>query len=333
MTPAPIAVAPLDRPRSLNIIGEQVTVLASGEQTGSFELFFQSGPENVGPPPHSHPWDEAFYVLRGEVVFWVGAEEQVAGAGTVVFVPGGTLHSFRLGAGGAEMLSVTSEAGASAMFAEIDEKVPPGPPDVASLMALADAHRLTIALPPVLDGVTALERAHAHLVKTVEALAPDQLGQASGCSEWDVRALLNHVLGVASMFTLVNQGELVGEDGGDLAGDDPAAACARIAAANLASWRGPAALGGERAYWFGTFPAPTALLLNVGEIAVHGWDLAKTTGQDATIDPEVAELLIDFYSGMPMDLFRANGAFGPAVEVDPAAPAGDRLVALLGFRP
>jgi uncharacterized protein (TIGR03086 family) len=96
---------------------------------------------------------------------------------------------------------------------------------------------------------------------------------------------------------------------------------------------GSNALDGERAFPFGTFPAPMALLINVGEIAVHGWDLAKSTGQDATIDPDVAELLLDFYRSIPLDEFRAHGAFGPEVEIDPAAPAADRMLGLLGFQP
>jgi uncharacterized protein (TIGR03086 family) len=74
-------------------------------------------------------------------------------------------------------------------------------------------------------------------------------------------------------------------------------------------------------------------MINVGEIAVHAWDVAKATDQDATIDPEVASLLLDFYQGMPLDAFRAHGAFGPEVPVDPSAPVADRMLGLLGFQP
>ena len=51
--------------RPLNVVGEHVTVLASGAQPGSYEVFHQRGAEGSGPPPHSQPWDEAFYVTRG----------------------------------------------------------------------------------------------------------------------------------------------------------------------------------------------------------------------------------------------------------------------------
>jgi quercetin dioxygenase-like cupin family protein len=67
----PFVVSPQDRTQLLRVVGEHITVLASAAQTGSYEIFFQAGPEGSGPPPHNHPWDEAFYVLRGEVAFGV----------------------------------------------------------------------------------------------------------------------------------------------------------------------------------------------------------------------------------------------------------------------
>ena len=95
-------------PRALNVVGERITVLASGAQSGSFEIFVQSGPEGSGPPPHSHPWDEAFYVTRGEIAFGVGERTALARPGTLVHIPAGTTHWFRFAAGGGEMVSVTS---------------------------------------------------------------------------------------------------------------------------------------------------------------------------------------------------------------------------------
>jgi uncharacterized protein (TIGR03086 family) len=184
-----------------------------------------------------------------------------------------------------------------------------------------------------MDAVDALERSHQHLLATVGNIPTEALSTASACEEWDLRSLLNHILGAGWMFTLANRGESVAEDGGDLVGGDHVAACAALAEANVASWRADGALEGERAFPFGTFPAPMALLINVGEVAVHAWDLANATGQDATIDPEVAGLLLDFYGSIPLDEFRAHGAFGPEVEIDPAAPPADRVLALLGFQP
>ena len=90
--PEPIIVKKANAAPVLNVVGEQITVLASGAQTGSYEIFHQAGPEGSGPPPHSHPWDEAFYVIRGKIAFGVGDKELVAQPGTLVHLPAGTTH-------------------------------------------------------------------------------------------------------------------------------------------------------------------------------------------------------------------------------------------------
>lgn len=94
---------------------------------------------------------------------------------------------------------------------------------------------------------------------------------------------------------------LAGEDAGDVIGDDPMHALAVTSAANLASWRQPGALDGDRTYPWGTFPARAGLVINVGEVALHAWDLAKPTGQSADIDADVAQVIYDFYRRIPMD--------------------------------
>jgi quercetin dioxygenase-like cupin family protein len=148
MTVQPLVVAPQDRPKSLSVVGEQVTVLASAAQTGSYEIFLQAGPEGSGPPPHNHPWDEAFYVIRGEVAFGVGNLERVAVPGTLVQLPGGTTHRFRYGPGGGEMLSMTPREGASEFFADVDRNVSPQDPDLGKFIGIAEAHGLSFPLPP-----------------------------------------------------------------------------------------------------------------------------------------------------------------------------------------
>ena len=144
----PIVVDPSSAPRSLNVVGEHITVLASGAQTGSYEIFHQAGPEGSGPPPHSHPWDEAFYVISGDIAFGLGEREMVAGPGTLVHLPAGTTHWFRFGAGGGVMVSVTSREGASHMFTDFDREIAPDNPDVGKLVSLGAAYGLQIAVPP-----------------------------------------------------------------------------------------------------------------------------------------------------------------------------------------
>jgi quercetin dioxygenase-like cupin family protein len=131
----------------LQVVGEEITVLASGGQTGSYEIFRQVGPENSGPPPHSHPWDEAFYVIAGDIAFGVGDTEMVAVPGTFVHLPAGTTHWFRFSKGGGEMISMTSREGASHMFADIDREVAPNEPDLDKLVQIAGRHGLKVLVP------------------------------------------------------------------------------------------------------------------------------------------------------------------------------------------
>lgn len=141
--PEPFVVTHANSPRPLNVVGEKVTVLASGDQTGGYEVFLQDGPPQSGPPPHSHPWDETFYVMKGDVQFSIGGEPQLATPGTLVHLPAGTVHWFRCGDEGALMLSVTSRKGASQVFAALDREVPPGPPNVSKIIQVISANGVT----------------------------------------------------------------------------------------------------------------------------------------------------------------------------------------------
>jgi quercetin dioxygenase-like cupin family protein len=139
-------VCPTDYPRSLNVVGEKITVLASGAATGSYEIFLQEGPEGAGPPPHHHPWDESFYVVRGEVAFTVDGEEHIARPGTLVHLPAGAVHAFRLLSGGAQMISMTSREAASAMFEHFDREISPTAPDIPRLIAIGMQHGAQIGV-------------------------------------------------------------------------------------------------------------------------------------------------------------------------------------------
>jgi quercetin dioxygenase-like cupin family protein len=146
MNSRPFVVAPKDYPQSLQVVGEHITVLASGQATGGYEVFLQEEPEGSGPPPHHHPWDETYYVARGEVEFGIGGETMTAGAGTLVHLPAGTTHWFHFGKGGGQMVSMTARLGASQMYSDIDREISPDRPDLEKLVAVGARHGLTVAL-------------------------------------------------------------------------------------------------------------------------------------------------------------------------------------------
>ena len=184
-----------------------------------------------------------------------------------------------------------------------------------------------------MDAIKALQQSYDDFGGILTNVSPDQLSLSSPCAGWDLRATLNHTLGAVRMFTLINEGKAAGGDVGDIVGDDPAGALAQEARPNLQSWRKPGALDGERVFPFGTFPAQTALMINLGEVLVHAWDVARATGQDETMNPDSAALVYEFYAPQPLDEFRTYGAFGPEVAVPENAPAQQRLLGLLGRQP
>ncbi|HEX6768171.1 MAG TPA: cupin domain-containing protein [Candidatus Binatia bacterium] len=145
--PAPFVVKPGEGPSPLKVVGEQITVLASGAQTGSYEIFLQVGPENSGPPPHNHPWDESFYVIKGEITFGYDDNETTAAPGTLVHLPAGSTHWFRFGKGGGEMISMTSREAASRMFTDMDREIAPDNPDLGKLLEIGKRHGLEVTPP------------------------------------------------------------------------------------------------------------------------------------------------------------------------------------------
>ncbi len=138
MSIKPFIVLPESRPRSLNVVGEQIAILASKGATHGYEVFFQEGPDGSGPPPHSHPWDETFYVIRGDIEFGIDEKSMTAKPGTLVHLPAETVHWFRFGKGGGQMISMAGIGSrASTLFTDIDAEIPVGPPDIERLQNIA----------------------------------------------------------------------------------------------------------------------------------------------------------------------------------------------------
>ena len=137
MTAAGFILAEQDRAPAYGVLGEQVQVIASGDETGGYELFVQKGEPGMGPPPHAHDWDESMYILNGEVEIGVGGETRLCGPGALAHVPAGTPHWYRFVTDG-EILSVTSRLGASRFFAEVDRS------DPETTIAAAGDHGVTL---------------------------------------------------------------------------------------------------------------------------------------------------------------------------------------------
>ena len=140
--------------RLLSVIGERVTCKVVGEETdGAWSLFEVSEPPGGGPPPHSHDgFDEAYYVLEGELELLAGERAVKAGPGSFVTIPRGTIHTYRNNTGEtAKFLAWGYPSGVEGFFAELDREVKSLPPDVDLVLNIAARHNVRFA-PPAVEG-------------------------------------------------------------------------------------------------------------------------------------------------------------------------------------
>jgi quercetin dioxygenase-like cupin family protein len=145
MSPKPIVIKPADREPALNVLGTQVTVLASGDDLSDQRITLQAGSEGTGPPPHSHDWGESFFVSGGHIQFTCGGETSMCAAGTFVHIPAGAVHSFSYGPGGGELIEITGRrSNAIKMFYALAREIPPGPLDVAKAIQVCGEHGVKI---------------------------------------------------------------------------------------------------------------------------------------------------------------------------------------------
>jgi mannose-6-phosphate isomerase-like protein (cupin superfamily) len=149
--------------RSLWVLGELLTYKVSSQQTGgAYSLFEVTTQPGAGPPPHvHHREDESFYVLEGEFEFLSGEDTPLrVGAGSLLYVPKGTLHSHEnVGEGVGRILLTQTPGGLyEYFFEEVGKPVDgdAGPlafedhPDARRIVALAAQYGIEIP-PPIAE--------------------------------------------------------------------------------------------------------------------------------------------------------------------------------------
>ena len=190
-----------------------------------------------------------------------------------------------------------------------------------------------------MDLYEAFDRAITSTAAIVKTVRPDQAGAPTPCTEWDVRDLLNHVIGTLwlseALFTdrapryPMAPGGLPGTD---LAGEDPAAAYTDASAAALTAASAGDTLTRVHPTPLGDMPGPALAGFTTLDILVHGWDLAKATGQPAGLDDALVAHALAFAQQAITPGTRAP-RIGPALPVAADAPLTNRLVAFLGRHP
>ena len=175
---------------------------------------------------------------------------------------------------------------------------------------------------------------YEHTGTVIGKVNEDHLDLPTPCTEWNVRELLNHTIGV--MFGIAagvsGQSTPEGEPPDFTAGDGAAAAFEQAKQASLAAWGADGVFDGTVNFGAGDMPAQVGIGINMLDTLTHAWDLSEALGQDRSMDPELAEASLAAARMTVSDDIRA-GRFAPEVEIADDAPAHDRLAAFLGRHP
>jgi uncharacterized protein (TIGR03086 family) len=184
-----------------------------------------------------------------------------------------------------------------------------------------------------------LEPAARRMADLVVATSDDDLDLPTPCPAYTVRDLLDHIRSLALGFTAAATRSGIGGPGsappigdGRNLGQDWRDRIPRYLASLTDAWRDPAARSGMTRAGGVELPGEVAAVVALEELVVHGWDLARATGQTYDLDdPLVLSAVAGFFGGFPVE---ARGdAYGAPVEIEEEAPHLDRVIALSGRDP
>lgn len=192
---------------------------------------------------------------------------------------------------------------------------------------------------PAPDPLDLLSRALEQTAGIVAGVPEDRTNAPTPCRSWDVGTLLDHLVHDLRQFTVTATGGR----------PDWTAPAQHIghgwlpefregARTLLETWHKAGDLSGTVGLpGLGEVPARFPVDQQTAEFATHAWDLAKSTGQDTDLDPEVGRHSLEWARGAMRPEFRgdeASGmAFGPERPVGDDAPVYDRLAAFMGRDP
>lgn len=185
------------------------------------------------------------------------------------------------------------------------------------------------------DTIEAYRRAVVEFGARVRAVGPDQWNRPTPCTDWDVRDLVGHLVNEERWAPPLLAGSTIEEVGdrfeGDLLSDDPRAAWEDAAAEATEAAGQEEVLGRMVHVSFGDITGEEYLCQLTTDHVIHAWDLARATGGDERLDPELVDFVFR-YLEPKADEWRRMGAFGPSVETPPGADQQAKLLAIAGRR-
>jgi uncharacterized protein (TIGR03086 family) len=184
------------------------------------------------------------------------------------------------------------------------------------------------------DRITMLQRAVDGANGVVGSVRADELTKPTPCTDWDVKALVDHMARVLATFTAAIEGAEQPPEAADLLGGDLAASYARISQRAVDAWQIPGALERTVTIPLGEMPATVAINVMIADQLLHTWDLGKAVGRPHTMDEDLSAAVLAVMQQMLKPEFRGPGkGFGAAVPWPEEAPVQERLVAFAGRQP
>lgn len=165
--------------------------------------------------------------------------------------------------------------------------------------------------------------------KIVDRIAPVQFSQPTPCSDWDIRALINHLVGGHLRFAALLRGQPGPEWGADVLGEDPAADFRSTFAMLSALFDEDGFLERTVPTPFGEGPGAQLVAIRVTELTVHGWDLAAASGQSRELDRELVAFASAALHSRAIPR-AAGGPFAPEQLIPALATDADLLAAFAG---
>lgn len=166
----------------------------------------------------------------------------------------------------------------------------------------------------------------------VAGIKPDQLDAQTPCAEWNVKQLMQHVIRGTIFIEDMFEGKTVDEVGdkyeGDLVGTDPSGAYNSAADAAKKAIDKPGAMEQTVHLSRGDMTGAAYVTSMFTDVLVHAWDVAKATGQDTVLDPEL--VAASYAIMLPRQGTLPEAAFGTEQDIPDSADTQTKLLGLLG---
>jgi uncharacterized protein (TIGR03086 family) len=188
-----------------------------------------------------------------------------------------------------------------------------------------------------------IDAAADEVTRLLDAITPDQLGAPTPCEGSSVATLLDHLMGLCLAFTWAARksdppaGVTPGPGQATAEHLDPGwRAVLPERLADLAkAWKEPSAWEGVTEAGGVRMPGELTAVVALDELVLHGWDLARATGQRFSCSEANTAAVLEFTRGSatPEQAASREGLFGPVVHVPDDAPAFDRALGFAGRDP